>query len=148
MTLFLLLTRIHNRVSGHSLLNSTAINQIELTRRLSGTNAAVIEANTHLAGVGQSPVKLHDGKKYAATKNNEIQLQIEERDFGLGDKEWHLLTVPEIVAELVTDLDKGFPFILYFFLSYTFPHYPLAVATWALTTCDRSHVTNAFLLPM
>jgi len=50
---------------------------------------------------GQSP--LGGGKK---GKEGQVEIQI-KRDFGLGDKEWHLLSLDEILVDLETDLKAG-----------------------------------------
>jgi sodium/potassium-transporting ATPase subunit alpha len=36
-----------------------------------------------------------------------IDVQADKRDFGLGDKEWHLFTEDEIIEDLQTDLNVG-----------------------------------------
>lgn len=73
---------------------------------MSGTRAAVIEANTKLTDAGESPVKFFNSKK-SALKNDQVQIEIDERDYGLGDKEWHILTVSELLDDLETDIDQG-----------------------------------------
>ena len=89
------------RVSGRSfeiqkmgtggLIGSAEGGMIEATRRISGTNVALIESNYN-----KSPVKNGDVKLNVEGENGE------KRDFGLGDKEWHLLTQDELFADLET----------------------------------------------
>jgi magnesium-transporting ATPase (P-type) len=46
-----------------------------------------------------------------SAKPGDVQLQVndekDKRQFGLGDKEWHLYSREEIIKELETDVDKG-----------------------------------------
>ena len=72
-----------------NLIGNAKVGLIEVTRRVSGTSVAIIEAN-QMAG--------HKEKRQVAISVN--GKANDNRDFGLGDVEWHLLNQSELFSKL------------------------------------------------
>lgn len=78
-------------------LSSAEIGVIEGVRRLSGINAALLELGEP---VKRNPSQVHisaDGKITAADPD--------KKNNGLGDKEWHLFSEPDLLKELGTHIE-------------------------------------------
>lgn len=78
-------------------LSSAEIGVIEGVRRLSGINAALLELGEP---VKRNPSQVHisaDGKITAAVPD--------KKNNGLGDKEWHLFSEPDLFKELGTHIE-------------------------------------------
>lgn len=102
-----------NRIHADHKLSSSEIGVIEAVRRISGVNAALTELNV-------KPIKPHspeqvvvdikdDTKKDGKGNNQKSKTgkkgEVEMKDFGLGDKEWHLLSEEELFRDLATSLN-------------------------------------------
>ncbi len=101
-----------NRINAEHKLSSAEIGVIEAVRRISGVNAALTELNVKPVKKQGDAVKIDikdeptkktaDGRgDYAKTDGKKE----EKKDFGLGDKEWHLMTEEELFRELGTSIN-------------------------------------------
>lgn len=92
---------VQKRFSNQDLVGNADLGVIEMTRRISGIGAAILEADKMVDGPRSKIPKSHKDVAIAIKPEDEKK---EARNWGLGDKEWHLLTEQEIFSELGTQI--------------------------------------------
>eukprot|EP00599_Poterioochromonas_sp_BG-1_P001869 CAMPEP_0173134210 /NCGR_PEP_ID=MMETSP1105-20130129/1161_1 /TAXON_ID=2985 /ORGANISM="Ochromonas sp., Strain BG-1" /LENGTH=1071 /DNA_ID=CAMNT_0014045975 /DNA_START=23 /DNA_END=3235 /DNA_ORIENTATION=+ len=110
-----------DKIAAEKKLSSAEIGVIEAIRRISGVGAAMTELNSTTNPPQKKTqkdyvvVNVHDGEGssvppqghpagYDKVKRDEKDHE-GKKDFGLGDKEWHLMSEEEIFQELRTSMD-------------------------------------------